>query len=261
MKDLKNLKVEVAGEQHIKYVDEINDAIDLASKQRGTGIARRSNEYLITKMSQGKAIIALDGEVFAGFCYIETWGNKGFVANSGLIVVPEYRGYGLAKEIKNKAFELSRKEYPEAKIFGLTTGLAVMKINHELGYRPVTFSELTNDEQFWNGCKGCVNYDILERMQRTKCLCTGMLYDPAWEKTPKNPTGIRKRSLLDVIQRIKSNNVFKKKSEIKLLKNNLHSDRTLIKSFIRNPFLFKLKQAFGNIFNKNHYGKKIGVGI
>jgi GNAT superfamily N-acetyltransferase len=213
MKDVKKITVEVAGKQHIKYVEEINNAIDIASKQRGTGIARRTDEYLINKISEGKAIIALDGDIFAGFCYIETWGDKGFVANSGLIVVPEYRGYGLAKEIKNKAFQLSRKKYPNAKIFGLTTGLAVMKINHELGYRPVTFSELTNDDQFWNGCKGCVNYDILMRMERTKCLCTGMLYDPAWEKAPKIENGIRKRSLLDIIQKFKSNSVFGKKAD------------------------------------------------
>lgn len=211
MKDVKNIKVVVAGKEHVKYVDEINNAIDIASKQRGTGIARRTDEYLTAKISEGKAIIALEGDTFAGFCYIETWGDKGFVANSGLIVVPEYRGYGLAKEIKNKAFQLSRRKYPKAKIFGLTTGLAVMKINHELGYRPVTFSELTNDDQFWDGCKGCVNYDILMRMERTKCLCTGMLYDPAWEKPVNNSTGIRKRSLLEVINKLKSKKMFTKK--------------------------------------------------
>lgn len=211
MKDVKNIKVVVAGKEHVKYVDEINNAIEIASKQRGTGIARRTDEYLTAKISEGKAIIALDGDIFAGFCYIETWGNKGFVANSGLIVVPEYRGYGLAKEIKRMAFQLSRKRYPDAKIFGLTTGLAVMKINHELGYRPVTFSELTTDDKFWDGCKGCVNYDILMRMERTKCLCTGMLYDPAWEKQAKATNHIRKRSLLEVIQKIKSKKMFAKK--------------------------------------------------
>jgi len=168
MKTTNKIKVVVASEEHVKYVDEINDTIDLASKQRGTGIARRTYQYLADKMKEGKAIIALDGDRFAGFCYIETFGNKNFVANSGLIVVPEYRGHGLAKEIKHKAFELSRKRYPNAKIYGLTTGLAVMKINHELGYRPVTFSELTDDDMFWNGCKGCVNYDILQRTNRTK---------------------------------------------------------------------------------------------
>jgi len=200
MKNLKNIKVEIADERHLKFIDDINDAIDSASKQRGTGIARRTYEYLAEKMKQGKAIIALENETFAGFCYIETWQEKGFVANSGLIVSEEYRGIGLAKEIKKKAFELSRKKYPNSKIFGLTTGLAVMKINHELGYRPVTFSELTMDDQFWKGCQGCVNHDILERTGRSKCLCTGMLYDPAWEKpTYTNGNGIRKRSLLDLI--------------------------------------------------------------
>lgn len=225
MKELKNIKVLVAGKEHLKYVDVINDAIDVASKQRGTGIARRTYEYLASKIEEGKAIVALDGEIFAGFCYIETWGNKGFVANSGLIVVPEYRGYGLAKEIKRKAFQLSRQKYPDAKIFGLTTGLAVMKINHELGYKPVTFSELTDDEQFWNGCKSCVNYDILERMERTKCLCTGMLYDPAWEETPKKENGIRKRSLMDVVKKLKPKNGFgSQKREFIKKKKNLKSD-------------------------------------
>jgi GNAT superfamily N-acetyltransferase len=213
MKTTTKIMVVVASEDHVKYVDEINDTIDAASKQRGTGIARRSFEYLAAKISEGKAIIALDGDKFAGFCYVETFGNKDFVANSGLIVVPEYRGNGLAKQIKHKAFELSRKKFPNAKIFGLTTGLAVMKFNHELGYRPVTFSELTDDDMFWNGCMGCVNYDILQRTSRTKCLCTAMLYDPAWEKTSKNGNGIRKRSLLDVIQKLKPKNGFRKQNK------------------------------------------------
>ncbi|HPR30464.1 MAG TPA: GNAT family N-acetyltransferase, partial [Prolixibacteraceae bacterium] len=156
-----------------------------ASEERGTGIARRTYEYIATKMQQGKAVIALDGDRFAGFCYIESWGHNRFVANSGLIVAPAYRGKGLAKRIKKKAFELSRTKFPDAKLFGLTTGLAVMKINTELGYRPVTFSELTDDQDFWKGCQSCVNYDILMRTQRTKCLCTAMLYDPIWEMEKK----------------------------------------------------------------------------
>ncbi|MGE0020334.1 MAG: GNAT family N-acetyltransferase [Draconibacterium sp.] len=203
MKTLDNISILVATPEHVKYVDDINDAIDHASKQRGTGIARRTFEYLQGKMLEGKAIIALDNGKFAGFCYIETWENKNFVANSGLIVVDEYRGLGLAKAIKYKAFSLSREKFPDSKIFGLTTGLAVMKINHELGYRPVTFSELTADDLFWNGCKSCVNHDILERTQRSKCLCTGMLYDPAWEKNGKKvEEPVKKRSLLDIIRKL-----------------------------------------------------------
>ncbi len=182
-----DIKVLIAGEEHLRYVDEINDTIERASKERGTGIARRTYEYIASKIREGKAIIALDGEKFAGFCYIESWNEAKYVANSGLIVHWDYRGHGIARRIKHKAFELSRKKYPDAKLFGLTTGLAVMKINSELGYRPVTFSELTNDEQFWKGCQSCVNYDILQRTNKTKCLCTGMLYDPAWEKSNRKP--------------------------------------------------------------------------
>jgi hypothetical protein len=215
MKELKNIKVLVATQDHLIYVDQVNDAIDVASKERGTGIARRTYDYIANKMLEGKAIIALEnGETFAGFCYVESWGAKSFVANSGLIVVKEYRGIGLATEIKRKAFALSRQVYPNAKIFGLTTGLAVMKINHELGYRPVTFSELTDDEDFWKGCQSCVNYDILQRTNKSKCLCTGMLYDPAWEqekKTEEKPEEKKqngwaiKGTLLDIINKLKPN--------------------------------------------------------
>jgi GNAT superfamily N-acetyltransferase len=220
MRDLKNIEVVVANNGHIKYIHDINEAIDVASKQRGTGIARRTFEYLAEKMSTGKAVIALENEQFAGFCYIEAWQEKGFVANSGLIVVEKYRGLGLAKEIKRTAFELSRKRYPKSKIFGLTTGLAVMKINHELGYRPVTFSELTDDDMFWKGCTGCVNHDILERTDRTKCLCTGMLYNPEWENPNfKSVNGIKKRSLLETITGLSSTGNKKKKGLFNFRKN------------------------------------------
>ena len=181
--EVDEISIVVADDSHLPYVQTILTTIEEAAKVRGTGIARRTPEYIELKMKERKAIIALtDTGEFAGFCYIETWGNKKFVANSGLIVVDTFRGHGLAKRIKQKAFQLSRERYPDAKIFGLTTGLAVMKINSELGYRPVTFSELTDDESFWKGCKSCVNYDILQRTNRKHCLCTGMLFDPAWNK-------------------------------------------------------------------------------
>ena len=172
------IDVMVAGQEHLRYVSTINDTIDDAAKARGTGIARRTDEYITDKINQGKAIIALNREEFVGFCYIESWGHDKFVANSGLIVKPSYRGMGVAKKIKKAAFDLSRKRFPDAKIFGLTTGEQVMRINTELGYVPVTFAKLTDDEEFWAGCKSCVNFDILERTNMTKCLCTGMVYDP-----------------------------------------------------------------------------------
>ncbi|MDR2036601.1 MAG: GNAT family N-acetyltransferase [Bacteroidales bacterium] len=157
--------------------------MEASAKVRGTGIAKRSPEYIERKMREGKAVIALDEQQhFAGFSYIESWSHELFVANSGLIVNPEYRKSGLARQIKKRIFELSRKKYPKAKIFSITTSLAVMKLNSEIGYKPVTFSELTDDNAFWKGCEACVNYDILQRNNRRMCLCTGMLYDPAKEE-------------------------------------------------------------------------------
>lgn len=178
---MNTIKVCVASAEHLQFVSEITKTIEESAKVRGTGIAKRDPKYIESKIVEGKAIIALSDNRFAGFCYIETWGNKQFVANSGLIVKEEFRGNGVAKLIKEAAFNHSRERYPEAKMFGLTTGLAVMKINSELGYRPVTFSELTSDDDFWKGCQSCVNYDILQRTERKHCLCTGMLYDPAWK--------------------------------------------------------------------------------
>ncbi len=177
--------VRLANENDFAFAQQICDEMESSAKARGTGIAKRSPDYIELKMQEGKAVIAFshDGN-WAGFCYIETWGHGKYVANSGLIVAPQCRKDGLAKKIKLKIFELSRKKYPDAKIFGLTTGLAVMKINSDLGYEPVTYSELTTDEAFWNGCKSCVNYDILVAKERKNCLCTAMLYDPV-EKEKK----------------------------------------------------------------------------
>jgi GNAT superfamily N-acetyltransferase len=173
-----NIKVVVAEREHTPYAEYICTLMAESARQRGTGIAKRSPEYVAQKMTEGKAVVALhDGKV-VGFSYIETWGHGKFVANSGLIVAPEYRNKGLAFKIKKKIFELSRRRYPAAKIFGITTGCAVMKINSSLGYVPVAFSELTLTSDFWDGCKGCCNYEILERNQFRMCLCTAMLYDP-----------------------------------------------------------------------------------
>jgi hypothetical protein len=160
----------------------------LSARERGTGIARRTPEYLQEKMAAGKAVIALseNGE-FAGFSYIETWGGKEYVANSGLIVAHKFRGIGLAMKIKERVFQLSRERFPNAKIFSITTGAAVMKMNYELGFRPVTFAALTDDPEFWKGCQGCRNYQILESNEHRMCLCTGLLYDPAEHIEVKSP--------------------------------------------------------------------------
>lgn len=176
--------VSVASEEYIPFAEQICKEIEESAKARGTGIAKRNPEYIKQKMREGKAIIALtqDAEL-AGFCYIESWGHDKFVANSGLIVVPKFRLGGLATQIKEAAFTLSLKKFPGAKLFGLTTSAAVMKINEQLGYEKVQFSELTEDADFWKGCSSCVNYDILTSTNRKHCLCTGMLFDPLTPKT------------------------------------------------------------------------------
>src|SRR5881394_1883604 len=174
-----HFQIIVANDSHLSFAQIICDEMASSAQARGTGIARRSPEYIQDKMREGKAVIAFNQDgIWAGFCYIETWGHGEYVANSGLIVAPAFRKSGVAKAIKHKIFNLSREKYPDAKIFGLTTGLAVMKINSELGYEPVTYSELTQDEKFWAGCKSCVNYDILMSKERKNCMCTAMLYDP-----------------------------------------------------------------------------------
>ncbi|CDN32331.1 hypothetical protein BN938_2259 [Mucinivorans hirudinis] len=177
---IEDFDVLVATDEHIKFAQEICDEMAESAKARGTGIAKRTSEYVAKKMVEGKAVIAFhkDGR-WAGFSYIESWGHDHFVANSGLIINPIFRKMGLAKAIKFKTFLLSLEKFPGAKLFGLTTGLAVMKINSEIGYRPVTYSELTDDDAFWKGCESCVNFPILEAKERKNCLCTAMLFDPA----------------------------------------------------------------------------------
>lgn len=194
---MKQIEVTVADPSHEKYVDTILKTIADAAKVRGTGIAKRTHEYLATKMKEAKAVIALENGNFAGFSYIETWGNKHYVTTSGLIVHPNYRGMGVAKRIKDLTFTLARVRWPQAKIFSLTSGSAVMKMNTQLGYHPVTFNDLTDDQSFWRGCEGCINVDVLHRTGRKYCICTAMLYDPE-EHLPAKIS----KEVLDRIKRI-----------------------------------------------------------
>ena len=217
--------VRVANSSDTHYAQTITDEMESSAKARGTGIAKRSPEYVAKKMEEGKAVIAVEANgAWVGFCYIEVWEHERFVANSGLIVAPAYRKSGVAKQIKQTIFNLSRKKYPQAKIFGLTTGLAVMKINSDLGYEPVTYSELTNDEEFWAGCKSCVNYDILMSKDRKNCMCTAMLYDPADHFEPNETSADFKLNskLYERFMKIKQSKLlkwFRKKSLISQLFN------------------------------------------
>ena len=179
---MEEVVIMAARDEHVRYAPAVSRLIEEAAAARGTGIAQRAPEYVQARIEEGKAVIALAGDRLAGFCYIESWDHGKYVAHSGLIVAPDFRKMGLAKKIKRRIFELSREKYPEARVFGITTSLAVMKINSDLGYKPVTFSELTDDDVFWEGCRSCPNYDVLTRTERKMCLCTGMLYDPKEDK-------------------------------------------------------------------------------
>lgn len=172
------ITVKQADASHTKHAERICKLIYESAIQRKSGIARRTPEYISRKILENKAVVALDGDKLVGFSYIETWEHDDYVATSGLIVDPEYRGMGIASRIKEQTFALARKRYPDAKIFSITTSLPVMKLNTRLGYKPVTLSELTQDPEYWKGCEGCVNYDILMRNNRRMCLCNGMLFDP-----------------------------------------------------------------------------------
>ena len=167
-----------ANESHVAYIPEILSAIETAAKNKNNSIVMRSPEYLACKMKEGKAVLALKGTEFVGFCYIETWQRKKYVANSGLIVRPEYRGQGVARLIKQLIFEICRKRFPQAKIFGLTKSMAVRKINASLGFEEVSYSKLTTDPIFWEGCSTCPYYHKLLAHDKASCECIGMLYDP-----------------------------------------------------------------------------------
>jgi hypothetical protein len=218
MEQEQKFKILIADPSHQDFAQIICDEMESSAKARGTGLAKRSPDYIKEKMREGKAVIAFteDG-IWAGFCYIETWSHGEYVANSGLIVAPAFRKSGLAKNIKKKIFDLSQKLYPGAKLFGLTTGLAVMKINSDLGYEPVTYSELTQDEAFWAGCKSCVNYEILMSKERKNCMCTAMLYDPKDQKP--------KETAQDFVQHSKLYERFMKIKQWGLLKNLLRKEK------------------------------------
>jgi len=140
------------------------------------------NGFLVASLQSTDAQLQLSKEIGVSVEELQTLGYVASVNGSSAEQMQSSL-QGLAKKIKKAAFELSRKKFPEAKLFGITTGLAVMKINYELGYKPVTFSELTDDPDFWNGCKTCKNFDVLNRTDHKMCLCTGMLYDPQKKKS------------------------------------------------------------------------------
>ena len=170
--------VRISNASDLQYVSIIENQITESTKYPGVKMLRRSPELIAEKIILGEAVIActLSGE-WVGFSYIQPWDNATFVANCALVVAHPYRQKGIARRIKEKILDLSKKKYPGAKIFGLTASLAVMKINSSLGFHPVTYSEITQNEQYWTACQSCSNYSILESRKQKNCLCTAMVYN------------------------------------------------------------------------------------
>ena len=172
------INVVVANESHKHYIPDILSAIYEASQVKGNSIVMRDPDYLAQKMREGKAVIALCEGAFVGFCYLECWQDEQFVANSGLIVRPEFRGQGVATRIKQQIFEQCRKLFPDASIFGITKSEAVIRMNTKLGFERVGYDQLTHDPKFWKGCDTCPNYPVLQANQGKSCHCIGLLYRP-----------------------------------------------------------------------------------
>ena len=177
--DPEDIIVRQAIDNDKQYANEISRETYISAKERGTGISERSPEFINSKIENGKAIIAVtkQGE-WAGFCYLEIWANGDFISHSGMIVAHQFRHEGVATRLKQLVFDVSRERFPNAKLFSITTGLAIMRMNTALGFEPVTFDEIKVNAGFWEGCKTCVNYGILHGKNFHHCLCTAMVFNP-----------------------------------------------------------------------------------
>jgi len=165
-----------AQEQDIVHAAIIAFYIEQAGEDIATGICKREISFIITKIQSGDAIMAFTSDgAWAGFCYLQQW-NDGYVSSCGLVVHPLHRRNNIARYIKQEVMELAKEKYPGADYFSLTTAKAVMKLNTDLGYETVTYSEVSRDEAFWSACKTCVNHNILLRNNQQKCLCTAMRF-------------------------------------------------------------------------------------
>lgn len=182
MKNQLNYIVRIATSDDHKYTTEITDELAYSATKRGISIARRTPEYAINKMDKGLAVIALNPENgdWIGFCCIEVWEHQKYVASSGLIISPKYRGMGIATMLKARLFELCQTKFPKAKIFSLTTNQAVIHANIDLGFKIVAFSEVLNDSLFMDGCKSWVDFSGLMNNNPTHAYYVAMVFDPTY---------------------------------------------------------------------------------
>ncbi len=109
--DNQNIIIRVATPADKMYSKIITDEMESSAAARGTGIAKRTPEYIEQKMDEGKAVIAVteDG-AWVGFCYIETWSHGEYVANSGLIVAPAIQKKRCGKINQEKNISICREK-------------------------------------------------------------------------------------------------------------------------------------------------------
>ncbi len=159
------ITVRIATKKDYCYAEIISKELNTSAANRGVQIKNRTPKYILDKMETGLAIVAINSETeeWIGFSTLEVWEHEQFVANTGLIIAPKYRGHGFSMLIKSKLFELSRQKYPKAKIFSLTGNPNIIQINQTLGFTTVPFSTILNDNLFLTGCNSWVNYSEIMR--------------------------------------------------------------------------------------------------
>ncbi len=166
--------------EDIQHVANIVSTIDAAAQS--SDIATRSPELITSKIEQEHAALALTTEnMVVGFGYISLY-NDNVLSHSALVVHPEYRGRGIFRGLKKTLIDIGDKLFPGVDIISLTTSLKVKKVNESLGYKAVSLKELTQDKNFWSGCKGCKQYDEMQQMKFPEsensigeyCCCSAM---------------------------------------------------------------------------------------
>lgn len=162
-----------------QYADNIAHEISISALLRNVAIEPRTGDYIFQKMIDGLAVIAIDNETeeWIGFCALDVWNHQRYVANTGLIVKPKYRGKNVSNLLKNKLFELARIKFPSAKIFSLTNKELIKKINIDLGFQEVEAREILYDPYFNTGMNSWVDFiELLKHSEESGH--KAMVFDP-----------------------------------------------------------------------------------
>lgn len=188
-----NCIVRIATSEDYKYIGVIIEEMTLSAAKRGVHIIPRTPEYIMEKMNAGLAVIAINPEndEWVGFCCIEVWAHGKYVANSGLIVSPQYRGIGISRDIKITLFKQCRSKFPAARLFSLSTSPAVQHVNEELGYKVIPHADMLKDKFFLQGCTSWVNYVGLMNDKELSTRYVAMVFDPFRQVTKPVLSGLR----------------------------------------------------------------------